>query len=162
MRPKAGQIPGGIEWIGRRTTLFAPPLGNPSRTVSEGWSMGNENRIVALELGSWVQPQDSEGYHVMFGRDSLRASYTSGPDGSYVISMDGEDAIRVRESMESLELGSWPVVIGKCQQSDITWNLAVLFDDGEIVECSGTPDSIPEYEVLVETLMGLFGDIEVE
>lgn len=125
-------------------------------------SMGNGRHIVSLELGSWDCPRKSESYVVMFGNDAVSALYVFGTTESYKVRLDGGEGSEYRDRIESLEPGLWASVIDKCPEEEETWSLTVLFDDGTITECSGAADSIPEYEILVETLMGMFDGIPEE
>lgn len=119
--------------------------------------MGDAHRVCALELSSQCYPNKNEGYHVMIGGDSIRVVYIDNNIAYDPVIAEGILSEMARESIESVDLEAWSRIDYPIIMDGEHWQLAVLYDDGTILECRGNVDDDipPGYETLVETLMML-------
>jgi len=93
----------------------------------------------------------------MIGGDSIRVVYIDNNIAYDPVIAEGILAEMARESIESVDLEAWSRIDYPIIMDGEHWQLAVLYDDGTILECRGNVDDDipPGYETLVETLMML-------
>lgn len=122
--------------------------------------MVDADGISALELCTRCYPDRNESYHVMLGKDSVRVVYTWNTISYDAVVTHGDEAEDARRRIESIDLRSWGAIEYPPSEDGEHWDLAVLYDDGSVMECRGSVcgDVPPGYELLVETLMGLAGE----
>ena len=117
---------------------------------------------LCYDLGKGVRQSDRlackfYSYHVMIGGDSIRVVYIDNNIAYDPVIAEGILAEMARESIESVDLEAWSRIDYPIIMDGEHWQLAVLYDDGTILECRGNVDDDipPGYETLVETLMML-------